>query len=458
MRVKGGGRKRSWEAMPLDDGGGCLLFEDTADPNDAVFAVPEHLVTEPQPQIEPESQNQEEAEGVEGEDGDGEGEGEGEDGDGEEGEEGEAEAEGEEDENKERSTKLDEGFYEIEAIRRKRVRKGQLQYLIKWHGWPETANTWEPLENLQSVSDVIDAFEESLRTGKQRKRKRKSGTPHTQPKKKQQRSSDTPYNETDGEISMVDKALSFSAPNGTWVDGIPPPQQSFHLVGDGENNGHVNHTQTSKKTDSENFCANVSHQISEGREENEYDPKLSELKATVSTNNVSLDKLSVHFQEAKAPEVNGPTNGLSKVDCGEPVQGSRSTGAKRRKSGSVKRFKQEPHLSELGATQNAPTRVSTRYAGRVDQTGLGNLDYAGENSGRRNKIDEFKEAVRITKILKPMGYSTSISNNVRDVSVTFMAMRSDGTEVIVDNKFLKVNHPLLLINFYEQHLRYSPAE
>uniref|UniRef100_A0A6N2NGF0 Chromo domain-containing protein n=1 Tax=Salix viminalis TaxID=40686 RepID=A0A6N2NGF0_SALVM len=37
---------------------------------------------------------------------------------------------------------------------------GQLQYLIKWRGWPETSNTWEPLENLQSCSDVIDAFEE----------------------------------------------------------------------------------------------------------------------------------------------------------------------------------------------------------------------------------------------------------------------------------------------------------
>lgn len=116
--------------MPLDDGGGCLLFEDTADPNAAVFSVPEHQDTEPEPQIEPESQNQEEAEGVEGEDGDGEGEGEGEDGDGEEGEEGEAEAEGEEDENKERSTKLDEGFYEIEAIRRKRVRKVVLLSLV----------------------------------------------------------------------------------------------------------------------------------------------------------------------------------------------------------------------------------------------------------------------------------------------------------------------------------------
>lgn len=262
-----------------------------------------------------------------------------------------------------------------------------------------------------------------MRTGKQRKRKRKSGTPHTQPKKKQQRSTDTIYNVTDVEISNVDKALSSSAPNCSGLDDLPPPQQYFHSAGDGENNGHINNTETAKNVDSENLYANVSQQISERREEHEYDPKLSELKATVSTSIVNSDKLSVHFQEAKAPEVNGPTDGLSKVDGGEPVQGSRSTGAKRRKSGSVKRFKQEAHLSELGATQNAPSRISMRYAARVDQTGVENLDYAGENSGRKNKIDESKEAVRITKILKPMGYSTSVSNNVQDVSVTFMAMR-----------------------------------
>ena len=28
--------------------------------------------------------------------------------------------------------RLEEGFYEIEGIRKKRVRKGQIQYLIKW--------------------------------------------------------------------------------------------------------------------------------------------------------------------------------------------------------------------------------------------------------------------------------------------------------------------------------------
>lgn len=27
-------------------------------------------------------------------------------------------------------------------------------------GWPETANTWEPYENLVSCFDVIEAFEE----------------------------------------------------------------------------------------------------------------------------------------------------------------------------------------------------------------------------------------------------------------------------------------------------------
>lgn len=31
-------------------------------------------------------------------------------------------------------------------------------------GWPETANTWEPYENLASCYDVIEAFEERYYT------------------------------------------------------------------------------------------------------------------------------------------------------------------------------------------------------------------------------------------------------------------------------------------------------
>lgn len=32
--------------------------------------------------------------------------------------------------------------------------------LLKRRGWPETANTWEPVENLFSCSDIIDSFED----------------------------------------------------------------------------------------------------------------------------------------------------------------------------------------------------------------------------------------------------------------------------------------------------------
>ncbi|CAL9006199.1 unnamed protein product [Prunus brigantina] len=447
MKVKGGGRRKSWEAMPLD-----VVLQDTSNNPNAPFASLLQLQANAAALEQPQEQQQElqEPQALEEAD-DGEGEGEGED-DGEFGGDGDREADGvvDDDENRERN-KLAEGYYEIEAIRRKRVRKGELQYLIKWRGWPETDNTWEPLDNLHSIADVIEAFEESLRAGKHRKRKRKSGTPHSQPKKRQQRSTDPIYNVTDVEISMVDKVLSSAALNCPSLVDLPPPQQSVGVAFEGENDGHVNNTETTKKVDAENWCSNASQEIGERREENEYDPKLSELRATISTNIVNSDKLSVHFQEAKASEVNG----LSKVDCAEPVQSNRNTGAKRRKSGSVKRFKQETQLSELGATPNATSRVSVRYGGRVNQSGAENLDYAGENSSRRNKIDESKSAVRITKIIKPIGYSTSVSNDVQDVSVTFKAMRSDGTEVVVDNKFLKVNHPLLLIDFYEQHLRYN---
>nr|QHW08429.1 chromo domain-containing protein LHP [Eriobotrya japonica] len=455
MRTKVGRREiwdNNWkEPMPA---AGALLVRDAGNNHpDAPFALHQQQASA----AAQEQEHQEEPQATQ-ENGDGDGDGEAEeDADDEGGGDGDGEA-GADDESRERN-KLDDGFYEIEAIRRKRVRKGQLQYLIKWRGWPETANTWEPLDNLQSIADVVEAFEESLRTGKHRKRKRKQGTPLSQPKKRQQRSSDPIpiYNMTDVEIGIVDKALSSTALNCSKLVGLPPPQQPVVLVCDGENDGRVNNMEATKKVNAENGCSNTSQQNGGRREENEDDPKLSELRATTFTNVVNWDKVSVPFQEAKAPEANGPTDGLSKVDCAEPVQSNRSTGAKRRKSSSVKRFKPESQVSELGATPNATTRVSVRYGGRGSQSGAENLDYAGGNSSRRNKIDESRNAVRITKIIKPIGYSTSVSNDIQDVLVTFKAMRSDGSEVIVDNKSLKVNHPLLLIDFYEQHLRYNPT-
>src|SRR6266851_2540699 len=41
--------------------------------------------------------------------------------------------------------------YEVEAIRAHRYQRRKLQYLIKWKGYPESDNTWEPAGNVQAA-------------------------------------------------------------------------------------------------------------------------------------------------------------------------------------------------------------------------------------------------------------------------------------------------------------------
>ncbi|KAH7571603.1 hypothetical protein JRO89_XS04G0098100 [Xanthoceras sorbifolium] len=232
--------------------------------------------------------------------------------------------------------------------------------------------------------------------------------------------------------------------NTSLLDFSAPTQLTGSVFG-GASNGDVNNVKTAKQTN-ENRLANGSKQIDGRKEEMEYDPKLSELKGTIFTNEVHADKLAIHFQEAKASESNDPTH--SKVDCVEPIQSDRRTGARRRKSGSVKRFKQDLGASKLVAEPDSKTSFAFGCSNTVEQLGIGDSSYM-------NKIDGSRNASAIVKILKAINFSASVSDNVQDVVVTFVAVRADGKEVMVDNKFLKANDPLLLINFYEQNLKYN---
>ena len=49
--------------------------------------------------------------------------------------------------------------YEVEAIRDHRYqgRKQQLQFLLKWKGYPEADNTWEPQKNVH-VSELLQEY------------------------------------------------------------------------------------------------------------------------------------------------------------------------------------------------------------------------------------------------------------------------------------------------------------
>ncbi|QCE16937.1 chromobox protein 8 [Vigna unguiculata] len=269
---------------------------------------------------------------------------------------------------------LEDGFYEIETIRRRRVRKGELQYLIKWRGWPETANTWEPLENLQSVPDLLHAFEEDSF----RKRKRKHVVHQTKIRKHRQRST-TSYSLRHFPTHNPHSQTPIF-PNQPPPTTLPQPQQT-------------------------NVNAFADHH------QNDYDPKLCELKATTNTG-LELDNLGMHFQQLKVSTANG-----GHLDCAEPTQTGRCRGAKRRKCGPVKRFKRETDAGKPVDAQNSiSVPVGAVEAGCTRTTGC-----VGNNSPL--KMDDAKTACNIVKILKPIGYSSSLSDNMQDVLVTFMAMR-----------------------------------
>ena len=70
---------------------------------------------------------------------------------------------------RERQVKRNDGNedrdYEVEMILESQIRDGQTWYFIKWQGFDETWNSWEP-ENFLDCPDVLEQFNKRKKEGK----------------------------------------------------------------------------------------------------------------------------------------------------------------------------------------------------------------------------------------------------------------------------------------------------
>ncbi|KAL7883403.1 hypothetical protein SRHO_G00010610 [Serrasalmus rhombeus] len=71
---------------------------------------------------------------------------------------------------------LGEQVFAVESITKKRVRKGNVEYLLKWQGWPPKYSTWEPEENILDPQLVL-AFEEKEEKDRAQAHRRKGLRP-----------------------------------------------------------------------------------------------------------------------------------------------------------------------------------------------------------------------------------------------------------------------------------------
>ena len=65
-------------------------------------------------------------------------------------------------------------MYVVEKILEKKEEEGNTLYKIKWKGWPMSSCTWEPVENLENIPEMLSRFEKGI---SEEEPKKKRGRP-----------------------------------------------------------------------------------------------------------------------------------------------------------------------------------------------------------------------------------------------------------------------------------------
>jgi len=125
----------------------------------------------------------------------------------------------------------EEEEYVVEKIVDKRHRGGRVEYYLKWKGYTEEDNTWEPVENLD-CPELIAAFEENL------KKKNKSKD-SDKDKDKKDKDNDRDKSKKKSGVTELDKKKKKTEESSSKVRGFDRGLEPEKIIGATDASGEL---------------------------------------------------------------------------------------------------------------------------------------------------------------------------------------------------------------------------
>ncbi|XP_037712400.1 heterochromatin protein 1 [Drosophila subpulchrella] len=144
----------------------------------------------------------------------------------------------------------EEEEYAVEKIIDRRVRKGKVEYYLKWKGYAETENTWEPESNLD-CQDLIQQYELSRkdeekaaaskkdRPSSSAKAKENTGRVSTSASSANKRKSEEPAAPAGNKSKRTTDADQDSNASVTGATGFDRGLEAEKILGASDNNGRL---------------------------------------------------------------------------------------------------------------------------------------------------------------------------------------------------------------------------